>query len=164
MLGFVAENILTGRTTAVHWDHLGEVKDAFLLDIRTTDEFGIGTLLGAVKKDLLGAMFGMMMPSSLNRLALSKLHMAGMGIWMMKGRMKSLRIDSLQEMLDSAIRSGVRLVACNMSMDVMGVKLKELVDGVESGGVATMLEAADSSRATLFIRLGDTRRGGLRQC
>lgn len=105
----------------------------------------------AVKKDLLGRMFGMMLPSSLHKLALSKLHMAGMGTWMMKGRMKSLRIDSLQEMLDSAIAAGVRLVACNMSMDVMGVKMEELVDGVESGGVATMLEAADNSRATLFI-------------
>jgi peroxiredoxin family protein len=143
VLGFVAENILTGRTTAVHWDQLGEVKDAFLLDIRTPDEFGIGTLPGAVKKNLLGAMFGMMMPCSLNRLAPWKLHMAGMGSWMMKGRQKSLRIDSLQEMLDSAIRSGVRLVACNMSMDVMGVRLEVLVDGVESGGVATMLKAAD---------------------
>jgi NADPH-dependent 2,4-dienoyl-CoA reductase/sulfur reductase-like enzyme/peroxiredoxin family protein/rhodanese-related sulfurtransferase/TusA-related sulfurtransferase len=105
----------------------------------------------AVKKDLLGRMFGMMLAPSLHGLKLSKLHMAGMGTWMMKGRMKSLRIDSLQQMLDSAIASGVRLVACNMSMDVMGVKMEELVDGVESGGVATMLEATDSSRATLFI-------------
>jgi len=105
----------------------------------------------SVKKDLLGRMFGMMMPSSLHKLALSKLHMAGMGSWMMKGRMKSLKIDSLQEMFDSALRSGVRMVACNMSMDVMGVKMEELIDGVEAGGVATMLDAADSSRATLFI-------------
>ncbi|MEI8094360.1 MAG: MFS transporter [Spirochaetales bacterium] len=109
------------------------------------------SLMGLAKKDFLGLMFGLMMPSSLHKLALSKLHMVGMGSWMMKGRMKSLKIDSLQEMLDSAIQSGVRLVACNMSMDVMGVTMEELVDGVESGGVATMLEAADSSRATLFI-------------
>lgn len=105
----------------------------------------------AVKKDLLGRLFGLMLPSSLHKLALSKLHMAGMGSWMMKGRMKSLRIDSLQEMLDSAVRSGVRMVACNMSMEVMGVKREELIDGVEAGGVAAMLEAADTSRATLFI-------------
>jgi len=105
----------------------------------------------AVTKDLLGRMFGLMLAPNLNKLKLSKLHMAGMGSWMMKGRMKSLKIDSLQEMLDAALKGGVRMVACNMSMDVMGVKMEELVDGVEGGGVATMLEAADSSRATLFI-------------
>jgi peroxiredoxin family protein/TusA-related sulfurtransferase len=105
----------------------------------------------AVKKDLLGRMFGMMLAPSLHGLKLSKLHMVGMGTWMMKGRMKSLKIDSLQEMLDSALKSGVRMVACNMSMEVMGVKMEELVDGVEAGGVAAMLEAADTSRATLFI-------------
>ncbi len=104
-----------------------------------------------VKKDLMGRMFGLMLAPSLHKLKLSKLNMGGMGTAMMKGRMKSLKIDSLQEMLDTALKSGVRLVACNMSMDVMGVKMEELVDGVESGGVATMLAAADSSRATLFI-------------
>lgn len=104
-----------------------------------------------VKKDFLGFMFGLMLPSSLHKLSLSKLSMGGAGNAMMKGRMKSLKIDSLETMLESAIASGVRLVACNMSMEVMGIKLEELVDGVESGGVATMLEAADSSRATFFI-------------
>jgi len=104
-----------------------------------------------VKKDFMGFMFGLMLPANLNKLSLSKLSMGGMGNAMMKGRMKSLKIDSLQEMLDSAIQSGVRLVACNMSMDVMGVKPEELIAGVESGGVATMLDAADSSRATFFI-------------
>jgi NADPH-dependent 2,4-dienoyl-CoA reductase/sulfur reductase-like enzyme/peroxiredoxin family protein/rhodanese-related sulfurtransferase/TusA-related sulfurtransferase len=105
----------------------------------------------AVQKDLLGRMFGMMLPSSLHKLKLSKLHMGGMGTAMMKGRIKGLKIDSLQEMLDAAQKAGVRMVACNMSMDVMGVKVEELIDGVESGGVATMLEAADTSRGTFFI-------------
>lgn len=104
-----------------------------------------------VKKDLLGRMFGLMLPSSLHGLKLSKLHMGGLGTAMMKGRMKGLRIDSLQQMLESAQKAGVRLVACNMSMEVMGVKMEELVDGVEAGGVAAMLEAADSSRGTFFI-------------
>jgi peroxiredoxin family protein len=104
-----------------------------------------------VRKDFMGFMFGLMLPSSLHRLSLSKLSMGGMGNWMMKGRMKSLKIDSLQEMLDSAVAAGVRMVACTMSMDVMGVKKEELLDSVEAGGVATMLDAADSSRATFFI-------------
>lgn len=105
----------------------------------------------AVKKDLMGKMFGMMMPSSLHKLALSKMHMAGMGSFMMKKRMEALKIDSLQTMLDSALASGVKMIGCTMSMDVMGVKLAELIDGIEEGGVATMLDAADSSRATFFI-------------
>lgn len=105
----------------------------------------------AVKKDLLGRMFGWMLPSNLHKLHLSKLSMGGMGDVMMKGRMKSLKIDSLQTMLDNAVAAGVRMVACNMSMEVMGVKMEELISGVESGGVATMLEAADTSRATFFV-------------
>lgn len=102
-------------------------------------------------KDFMGRMFGIMLPANLNKLKLSKLNMAGMGSIMMKGRMKSLKIDDLQTMLDMALASGVRMVACNMSMEVMGVKPEELVDGVELGGVAAMLEAADSSRGTFFI-------------
>ncbi len=104
-----------------------------------------------VKKGFMGTMFGLMLPSNLNKLSMSKLNMAGLGTWMMKGRMRGLKIDSLQTMLENAIASGVRMVACNMSMEVMGVKMEELLEGVESGGVATMLEAADSSRATFFI-------------
>jgi len=105
----------------------------------------------SVSKDLMGRMFGMMLPGSLHGLKLSKLHMAGMGTGMMKMRMKGLKIDSLQEMLDAAQKAGIRMVACNMSMEVMGVKMEELVDGVEAGGVAAMLEAADTSRGTFFI-------------
>jgi len=105
----------------------------------------------SVRKDFMGRMFGLMLPGSLHKLTLSKLNMGGMGSWMMKLRMKALGIDSLQTMLDSAKAAGVRLVACNMSMDVMGVKPEELIDGVEFGGVATMLEAAESSRGTFFI-------------
>jgi len=104
-----------------------------------------------VKKDLMGKMFGMVLPGNLNQLTLSKLNMGGMGSWMMKLRMKSLGIDSLQIMLENAIKGGVRLVACQMSMDVMGVKVEELIDGVEIGGVATFLEASDRAAATLFI-------------
>lgn len=105
----------------------------------------------SVKKDLMGRMFGMMLPKHLGKLTLSKLNMGGLGTWMMKLRMKALGIPSLQEMLQQARQQGVRLVACQMSMDVMGVKREELLDGVEIGGVATFLEAADTARATLFL-------------
>ncbi len=104
-----------------------------------------------VKKDFMGAMFGWMLPKNMNKLTLSSLNMGGLGTWMMKMRMKSLGISSLQEMFAEAQAAGVRFVACQMSMDVMGVKAEELMEGVEIGGVATFLEAADSARATLFI-------------
>ncbi len=104
-----------------------------------------------VAKDLMGRLFSFMLPSSYKKLKLSKLNMGGLGTSMMKGRMKALKIDSLQTMLKNAQEVGVRMVACNMSMEVMGIRLEELLDGVEQGGVASMLEAADSSRGTFFI-------------
>ena len=104
-----------------------------------------------IKKDLMGRMFGMMMPKHLDQLHLSKMSMGGMGDWMMKLRMKALGIDALQTMLQNAKEAGVRLVACQMSMDVMGVKAEEFIDGVEIGGVATFLEASDTAATTLFI-------------
>ena len=99
----------------------------------------------------MGTMFGMMLPSHSGKLALSKMNMGGMGSWMMKKRMKALGVDSVEEMLDQAMKSGIRLVACQMSMDVMGVKEEELIDGVEVGGVATFLAAADESQTNMFI-------------
>jgi NADPH-dependent 2,4-dienoyl-CoA reductase/sulfur reductase-like enzyme/peroxiredoxin family protein/rhodanese-related sulfurtransferase/TusA-related sulfurtransferase len=104
-----------------------------------------------VKKDFMGKMFGMMLPAHSGKLALSKMNMGGMGSWMMKKRMKALGVDSVEEMLDQAMKNGIRLVACQMSMDVMGVKEEELMEGVEVGGVATFLAAADESQTNMFI-------------
>jgi NADPH-dependent 2,4-dienoyl-CoA reductase/sulfur reductase-like enzyme/peroxiredoxin family protein/rhodanese-related sulfurtransferase/TusA-related sulfurtransferase len=104
-----------------------------------------------VKKGLIEKMFGWMLPKSSKKLTLSKLNMGGMGTAMMRGRMKDLGINSLEELIASAQQNGVKFVACNMSMDVMGVAMEELIDGVEMGGVASFLGAADSSAATLFI-------------
>jgi NADPH-dependent 2,4-dienoyl-CoA reductase/sulfur reductase-like enzyme/peroxiredoxin family protein/rhodanese-related sulfurtransferase/TusA-related sulfurtransferase len=104
-----------------------------------------------VKKDFMGRMFSMMLPSSSRKLSLSKMNMGGMGAAMMRRRMKALNIDSLETMVQNAIESGVRIVACQMSMDVMGVKKEELLDGVEIGGVASYLEAASSAGVNLFV-------------
>jgi len=106
---------------------------------------------GRVKKDFMGKMFGMMLPSGSRKLGLSKINMGGMGAAMMRGRMDKLGVDSLESMIKTAIDNGVRLVACQMSMDVMGVKEEELMDGVEIGGVATYLASADESQTNLFI-------------
>jgi len=105
----------------------------------------------AVKKDVMGKMFGWMMPSNSRKLKLSKMHMAGMGTMMMRNEMKRKGIDSLESLLQQAIDNGVEFIACQMSMDVMGVKKEELLDNVEIGGVATYMERAENAGVNLFI-------------
>ena len=104
-----------------------------------------------VKKDLIGRMFSMMLPKSARKLTLSKMNFGGMGSKMMRMVMKNKGISSLEELIKQAQDSGVRLVACQMSMDVMGITKEELLDGVEVGGVATMLNDNDRSNMNLFI-------------
>jgi NADPH-dependent 2,4-dienoyl-CoA reductase/sulfur reductase-like enzyme/peroxiredoxin family protein/rhodanese-related sulfurtransferase/TusA-related sulfurtransferase len=104
-----------------------------------------------VAKDLMGRMFSMMLPGHMGELSLSKMNFGGAGALMMKGRMKSKKVDQLETMMEQALRAGVRLVACQMSMDIMGVAREELMDGVEIGGVATYMEAATNSNVNLFI-------------
>ena len=105
----------------------------------------------SAKKSLVESMFGWMMPRGPDRLTLSKMHMAGMGTLMMKRVMKQKNVYSLPKLIETARESGVRMVACTMSMDVMGITKEELIDGVEYGGVASYLAAADQSRTSLFI-------------
>jgi NADPH-dependent 2,4-dienoyl-CoA reductase/sulfur reductase-like enzyme/peroxiredoxin family protein/rhodanese-related sulfurtransferase/TusA-related sulfurtransferase len=104
-----------------------------------------------LKKTLIQEMFGFMLPRGAKKLALSQMNMAGIGSAMIKGIMKSSNVDSLPVMIDMAIKAGVNIVACQMSMDLMGVKHEELLDGVQIGGVASFLEAAESADTTLFI-------------
>lgn len=105
----------------------------------------------ATKKDIFGRMFSWMLPSHSRRLRLSKLNMAGMGPAMMRHIMKKKNIDSLETLRDMAVANGVEFIACQMSMDVMGVSRDELLDNVSVGGVATYMNRADSSNVNLFI-------------
>jgi len=104
-----------------------------------------------VRKDFMGRMFGGMLPKGMGRLSLSKMNFVGMGPKMMASRMKAKHVDQLQTMFAQAKAAGVHFVACQMSMDIMGIQASELLDGVEIGGVATYLEAAASSGVNLFI-------------
>lgn len=104
-----------------------------------------------VKKDFMSSMFSKMMPRGSKKLGLSKMNMAGMGPKMIRMVMKNKNISSLEELIEQGIKSGIRMVACQMSMDVMGITKEELIDGVEIGGVATYLDAADDSNVNLFI-------------
>ncbi len=104
-----------------------------------------------VKKGFLERMFGMMMPRGVKKLGLSKMNMMGMGSVMMKYIMKKKNVQSIQELVDLAKENGVRMVACTMSMDVLGITKEELIDGIEYAGVASYLGAAESSDTNLFI-------------
>jgi peroxiredoxin family protein len=102
-------------------------------------------------KSLLDKLFGWMMPRGPERLKLSKMHMLGVGTSMMKRVMKAKNVKMVPELIAMARDAGVRFVVCTMSMDVMGISQEELMDGIELGGVATFLGAAEESNMTLFV-------------
>jgi NADPH-dependent 2,4-dienoyl-CoA reductase/sulfur reductase-like enzyme/peroxiredoxin family protein/rhodanese-related sulfurtransferase/TusA-related sulfurtransferase len=104
-----------------------------------------------VKKTLIEKMFGMMMPRGAKKLVLSKMNMCGIGTAMIKDIMRKKNVSSLPELIASAKEAKVRLIACNMAMDLMGIKQEELIDGVEVGGVATFLQNAGEGGISLFI-------------
>ena len=105
----------------------------------------------AVKKDFFGKMFGCMLPSSSKKLRLSRMSMLGAGDKMMRFLMKKKNINSLEELRDQALGGGVEFIACQMSMDMMGIAKEELLDGVEIGGVATYMNRAENAVVNLFI-------------
>ena len=104
-----------------------------------------------VRKGFLESMFGLMMPRGAGRLSLSKLNMGGMGTGMMKGIMRRKHVPSLEELIGNARLAGVRLVACSMTMNIMGIAREELINGVEEGGVAMYLSNAEAGNVNLFI-------------
>ena len=103
------------------------------------------------EKDIFGKMFGMMLPSNSLKLKLSKMNMMGMGSRMMRFLMKRKGIDSLESLRSQALAQGVEFIACQMSMDMMGIRREELLDEVTIGGVATYMERADKANVNLFI-------------
>ncbi len=104
-----------------------------------------------VKKNLISRMFGFMLPKGAKKLALSKMNMLGLGTSMMKSVMKQKGVLSLDELMASARESGVKFIACDMAMDIMGISKDELIEVDEIAGVATFAELAKTSNNTLFI-------------
>lgn len=104
-----------------------------------------------VKKNFIETAFGFMMPRGSKRLKLSNMHMMGMGSKLIRGVMKNKNISSLEDLIEQAMKNGVEVVACSMSMDVMGIKKEELIDGVKEGGVGYYLGEAEDSNVNLFI-------------
>ena len=104
-------------------------------------------------KDVMGKMFGAMLPTGTGDVKLSNMNMGGMGTTMMKSLMKKKNVASLEEMLDLAEELGVRIYVCEMSMDLMGFKREEFIDYKDMGfaGVATFLQEAANSKVQLFV-------------
>ncbi|MGL6104521.1 CoA-disulfide reductase [Romboutsia sp.] len=104
-----------------------------------------------VEKDTMEKMFDFMLPNHAGKLPLSQMNMGGMGPVMIKQIMEKHNVDSLETLMKNAIDMGVKVVACAMSMDLMGIKADEFIDGVEIGGVASYLAATEDSGLNLFI-------------
>jgi len=104
-------------------------------------------------KDTMGKMFGAMLPKGADALKLSKMNMGGMGTMMMKTLMKQKTVASLPEMLALAEELEVRIIICEMSMDLMGFKREEMINykHLEYGGVAKFIAEAGPSKIQLFI-------------
>ncbi len=105
----------------------------------------------SVSKDFMGKMFSSMLPKGSTKLKLSQMNFFGAGSKMIRGLMKKHNVDSLEQLIQNAIDAGVKMTACQMSMDLLGITKEELIDGVEIGGVAMMLEDNDNSNMNLFI-------------
>lgn len=102
-------------------------------------------------KSGLQKMFSGMLPKNAEKLGLSKFNFAGAGRAMMKKVMKAENVMSVSELLETAQEQGIKMIACTMSMDVLGISAEELIDGIEYAGVATYLGEADESNVNLFI-------------
>jgi peroxiredoxin family protein len=108
-----------------------------------------GNLTG---KGLFGKMIGIMNRGGIDRIGPSRFNFGGIGRWMFKKMMKDKKIPSLFELRKTAIDLGVKLLPCEMSMQVMEIRHEDLIDEVQpTCGVAAMLEKAFRSKATLFI-------------
>jgi NADPH-dependent 2,4-dienoyl-CoA reductase/sulfur reductase-like enzyme/peroxiredoxin family protein/TusA-related sulfurtransferase/rhodanese-related sulfurtransferase len=104
-----------------------------------------------VQKSIVESMFGFMMPQGAGKLKLSKMNMGGMGTAMMRWVMKDKNVDSLETLIRKAQEAGVNIIACTMSMDIMGIKEEELIEDIDYAGVGTYLGEAEESNVNLFI-------------
>ena len=96
-------------------------------------------------------MFAGMLPNGTKKTNLSKMSMLGMGRKMMRMTMKNKNVDTLESLMQQYLDNGGKIIACTMSMDVMGISKDELIDGIEYGGVATYIGDAQKSYSNLFI-------------
>ncbi|WLV24495.1 DsrE/DsrF/DrsH-like family protein [Aciduricibacillus chroicocephali] len=105
----------------------------------------------SVKKGFMEKMFGKMMPRGANKMGLSKMNFAGFGPKMIKDVMKKHNAMTLPQLIEMAQEQDVKLVACTMTMDLLGLQQEELLDNIEYAGVAAYLADAEEGNVNLFI-------------
>lgn len=104
-----------------------------------------------VKKGFLEKMFGKMMPKGADKMGISKMNFAGMGPKMIKHVIKKHNAMTLPQLIEMAQEQDVKLVACTMTMDLLGLQEEELMDGIDYAGVAAYLADAEEGNVNLFI-------------
>ncbi|SFS69197.1 DsrE/DsrF/DrsH-like family protein [Marininema halotolerans] len=104
-----------------------------------------------VQKNRMDKLFAKMLPRGPRKLGISKMNVGGLGAKMMKYTMKKKNIVTLQELIELAQELDIKMVACTMSMDVLGIKKEELIDGIEYAGVASYLAEANEANHNLFV-------------
>lgn len=102
-------------------------------------------------KNMLEKMITMMRPKGPTKLGTSKMNFAGIGPKLFQYMMGKKNVESLPSLIEMAQEFGLKIIACQMSMDVMGIKKEDLIDGIEVGGVASFLSSSYDSNTTLFI-------------
>ena len=106
-----------------------------------------------VKKNILGRMFGWMLPTGSRKLALSSMNMGGMGPKMIRGLMRKHGTPSLEEMIKQAGDLGIKIHVCEMSVNLMGFKPEEMIDypNLEFVGVGTFISLIKEGRVAFFM-------------
>lgn len=102
-------------------------------------------------KSLLEQGFTAMLPGKLGETGLSQMNFFGAGAQIIRGLMKQHQVSSPEELFGLAQELGVKMVVCDMSRELLGIRDEELVDGLDTGGVATFLGDAARAKVTLFI-------------
>lgn len=105
----------------------------------------------SLKKGFLEKMFAKMMPRGSDKMGLSNMNFAGMGPKMIKHVMKKHNAMSLPNLIELAQEQEIKLIACTMTMDLLGLQREELLDGIEYAGVAAYLAEAEDGNVNLFI-------------
>jgi len=104
-----------------------------------------------VKKGFLEKMFAKMMPRGADKMGLSKMNFAGVGPTLIKKVIRKHNALSLPQLIELAQEQDIKLIACTMTMDLLGLQKEELLDNIEYAGVAAYLAEAEDGNVNLFI-------------
>ena len=107
--------------------------------------------MGSAGKNFLEKMVTLMRPKGPAKLPTSKMNFGGIGPKLFQYMMGQKNVEPLSSLIEMSREFGIKIIACQMSMDVMGIKKEDLIDGIEVGGVAAFLSESYASNTTLFV-------------